>query len=427
MKVIEAVMVNQQSKQDMSKKTVPGRKGRYFLIGGVIVLVFLAVKQPSFLMRADDFLKQEAAIISDLSQNNFSQAEKTLPAKEGEKLASFDWKYKGKEYSLSESLYESYYQFYKTLPISASANDASQVKWYTTYNEMFIAGAVGDDTVQTLAEKIRALGAKRKLNENQMVEFVAAFVQTIPYDQGKLDRRKSGLDGLTEKITYPYEVLYEDQGVCQDKSYLAYALLKELGYGVAIFLFPDPKDNHMAIGVKCSFEYSNYASGYCFIETTSLGNKIGMIPDLIPESRIATADIKINTVGDGPAEDVEYQPLGSVEILNTIDGKEYTGIITTTSTQKELERLRRTIDEYKRELKVLSAEIEKQEAGLDQMAKKLKSLKKDEQYDEYNDLVDTYNSLLSVVRKNIKGYNKKVAVSNIVIEQYRALAQDFYN
>ena len=410
----------------MNKKTAPGNRGRYFLIGAVIVLTLLVVKQPSFLKSAYDLLRQETAIISDSSRNNLSQTEKILPAKEGEKPSSFSWKYKGRGYALDESLYESYYRFYKTLPVSSPANDASQVKWYTTYNEMFIAGAVGDDTIQVLAEKIRVLGEERKLNENQMVELVAAFVQTIPYDQGKLEIRKSGLDGVTEKITYPYEVLYENTGVCQDKSYLAYALLKKLGYGVAIFLFPDPKDNHMAIGVKCPLQYSNYDSGYCFIETTSLGNKIGMIPDLIPQSRIATSDIQINTIDDSSAADDEYQPLGNIEILNTIDGKEYTGIIDTISTQRELLRLRKTIDVYKGELKALSAEIGSQEKDLDKMEKKMKSLKDDEKYDDYNDLVEKYNSLLSKVKKNIKAYNRQVAVNNAVVERYRVLANDFY-
>jgi len=396
------------------------------LIGAVIVLTLLVVKQPSFLKSAYDLLREEALIIGDSSRNDLSQAEKILSAKAGEKPSSFSWKYKGRGYALDESLYESYYRFYKTLPVSSPANDASQVKWYTTYNEMFIAGAVGDDTIQVLAEKIRVLGEERKLNENQMVELVAAFVQTIPYDQGKLERRKSGLDGVTEKITYPYEVLYENTGVCQDKSYLAYALLKKLGYGVAIFLFPDPKDNHMAIGVKCPLQYSNYDSGYCFIETTSLGNKIGMIPDLIPQSRIATSDIQINTIDDSSAADDEYQPLGNIEILNTIDGKEYTGIIDTISTQRELLRLRKTIDVYKGELKALSAEIGSQEKDLDKMEKKMKSLKDDEKYDDYNDLVEKYNSLLSKVKKNIKAYNRQVAVNNAVVERYRVLANDFY-
>ena len=407
-------MYNAQYPRQVKAKKGPKRIAILFLLLCISIVVLLTKNRGSI------------QSIGDALQNEISPIVKSLPAPKGGKVASFSWKYKGRSYLLDENLYESYYQFYKTLPVSAPANDASQVKWYTTYNEMFIAGAAGDDTVQTLAEKIRARGEEHKLNENQMVEFVAAFVQTIPYDQGKLERRESGLAGATEKITYPYEVLYDNTGVCQDKSYLAYSLLKELGYGVAIFLFPDPEDNHMAVGVQCPLQYSNYDSGYCFIETTSLGNKIGMIPDLIPQSRIATSDIQINTIENGQAADAEYQPLGNVEILNTINGKEYTGIIATISTQRELERLRKTIDGYKRELKVIAAEIEKQESDLSRMEKKLKSLKKDGEYDEYNDLVEKYNALLSKVKKNIKEYNKQVAVINIAIERYRALAQDFY-
>src|SRR3989304_205021 len=109
----------------MNKKTAPGNRRGYFLIGAVIVLTLLVVKQPSFLKSAYDLLRQETAIISDSSRNNLSQTEKILPAKEGEKSSSFNWKYKGKSYLLSENLYESYYQFYKTLPNSLPANDAS--------------------------------------------------------------------------------------------------------------------------------------------------------------------------------------------------------------------------------------------------------------------------------------------------------------
>ncbi|MDO8565860.1 MAG: hypothetical protein Q7S04_01570 [Candidatus Moranbacteria bacterium] len=392
--------------------------GVLFLLLGISVVVSL---------KKDDVSIQNIGdYIGGSLQNEIVPAEKSLPAPEGEKSVSFNWEYKGRKYSLDENLYDSYYQFYKTLPTAILLNGESQIERETISNEKFITGVVGDDTVQVLAEKLRTMGEERKLNESQMVEFVATFVQTIPYDQKKLERRNSGLSGITEKITYPYEVLYENTGVCQDKSYLAYALLKKLGYGVAIFLFPDPEDNHMAIGVKCPLQYSNYASGYCFVETTSLGNKIGMIPDLIPKSRIATSDIQISTVGNNQVGDDEYQSLGNVEVLNTIDGKEYTGIIDTISTQKELERLRKLIEGYKRELQALGAEIEKQENDLDRMQKKLKSLKKDEQYDDYNDLVSKYNKLLSAVKKDIKEYNKKAGVNNDAISRYRALAKDFY-
>src|SRR3989338_1741322 len=409
----------------MNKKTAPGNRGRYFLIGAVIVLTLLVVKQPSFLKSAYDLLREEALIIGDSSRNDLSQAEKILSAKAGEKPSSFSWKYKGRGYALDESLYESYYRFYKTLPVSSPANDASQVKWYTTYNEMFIAGAVGDDTIQVLAEKIRVLGEERKLNENQMVELVAAFVQTIPYDQGKLERRKSGLDGVTEKITYPYEVLYENTGVCQDKSYLAYALLKKLGYGVAIFLFPDPRDNHMAVGVKCPLQYSNYDSGYCFLETTSLGNRIGVVPDLIPQSRIATSDIAIASFASDQPE-TEYEPLGRVEILNTVEGKEYTGIIQTISMERELASLKKTLNTQSSRLTALNADIAGEQAELDALEKKLKSLSKDERYDEYNDLVPKYNKKLSAMKKDIKAYNADVAAYNRMADRYNTVKNTLY-
>lgn len=403
----------------VKKRNIVRNSIRYFFVVFSFSFVSFIILSP--------FLKK-AGILSEevLPQNETVSVEDALPAPLGEKITAFNWDYKGKKYSLDESLYESYYQFYKTRLTFPTVETGYDKAWYELRNEMFVIPIAGDVTVKELAQKIRALGEARKLNENQIVELVSTFVQTIPYDQGKLDRRVSGLDGETEKVTYPYEVLYDNTGVCQDKSYLAYILLRELGFGVSLFLFPDPKDNHMAIGVACPLQYSNYESGYCFVETTSLGNKIGMIPDLIPKSRIATSAIEINTTENNQLSSIEYQPLGNVEILNKTTGKEYTGIIATIGTQKELERLRKAIDGYGQTLLVVNKEIEKQKSELDKMEKKLKSLKKDENYTDYNNLVDDYNKLLSLVKKNIKEYNKQVATNNAAVLRYRTLAKDFY-
>lgn len=349
-----------------------------------------------------------------------------LPAPDGETAAVFKWKYKGSDYEISVPLYASFYQYYKTLPTGIPSDGGSASDHEATRDEMFFSGANGDDTVHVLAQRLRALGEEHHLASDQLVEFVSAFVQTIPYDQGKLDRRTEGLSGMTEKPSYPYEVLYEHTGVCQDKSYLEYVLLRELGYGVAIFLFPNPEDNHMAVGVQCPLAYSNYESGYCFVETTSLGNKIGMIPDLIPKSRIAVSNVTVSATEDGQNVEVPYQPLGNVEILNRTEGKDYRGIVATIGTQKELERLRKTVETYKQELKVLGADIDAQKKALDAMEKKLKKLKDDERYDDYNDLVKKFNKALAAAQKDIKTYNDQVAASNGAVSRYRVLAADFY-
>lgn len=65
---------------------------------------------------------------------------------------------------------------------------------------------------------------------------------------------------------YPYEVIYESQGLCGEKSELLVFLLRELGFDVAIFY--NQFENHESVGIKCPKEYSWHNSGYCFIETS---------------------------------------------------------------------------------------------------------------------------------------------------------------
>lgn len=351
-----------------------------------------------------------------------------LPAAEGSQTRRFTWSYQGKQYELDETLYASYDHFYQTLPTGVSLEEGSEQDqvWWAKLNTLFLTPVEGDDTVSRLAQELRVLGRQRGLSDDQIVEFVAAFVQAIPYDQAKTDRRQAGQSGIAEKTTYPYEVLYDQKGVCQDKSYLAYRLLQELGYGVAILLFPDPQDNHMAVGVQCPKTYSNYASsGYCFLETTSAGNKIGMIPEISPETRVATADVVLEDIKADPSES-RYRPLGRVAIINRTDGKTYTGIISTLKTRDELERLRQKIDAYRRQLKALDATIKTEEAALEQEQAKLEKLKQAERYEVFNQKVEDYNARVARFKKRIADYNTLVDTSNALVKQHNTLSKSFY-
>lgn len=341
---------------------------------------------------------------------------------------SFTWKYQGKTYVLHTVLYASLYEFYAALPTGvplAKTTEAKDTVWWTKLNALFLQPTPGDTTIADLARALRALGEENDLNENELVELVAAFVQSLPYDQAKTDRRESGLGGLAEKTTYPYEVLYTKTGVCQDKSYLAYRLLQELGIGVSLFLFPDPRDNHMAVGVQCPAQYANYHSNYCFLETTSTGNKIGTVPSLSAESRVATAQIQIGDVLHDQSED-EYQALGRVEILNAVSGKEYTGIIETLKTRDEIERLKEAIYASKRELKERERVIANEEKTLDQYEARLAKLQRQEEYEAYNALVGPYNQLIAALEKHIASYNALVEKSNQSILRYNTESRLFY-
>jgi len=101
-------------------------------------------------------------------------------------------------------------------------------------------------------------------NKEYQVRIAVSLVQNIPY----------GFSNKTEKFfgqqvnysRYPYEVLYDYEGICEEKSQLLVFLLRELGYRTAFFYFQ--QENHEAVGIGCPIRESYKNTGYCFIETT---------------------------------------------------------------------------------------------------------------------------------------------------------------
>ncbi len=351
--------------------------------------------------------------------------EEKVPAPEGEKTATFSWKYKGKNYSLDRNLYDSYYKFYNALPADSVFNGESLLGVLEKRNELFISETYGDTTVSELAQSIRSIGKENNLNENQIVELVASFVQTIPYDYDEFNNRES----VVPKIDYPYETLYKNKGICSDKSYLAYSLLRELGYGASFFLFPE--DQHIAVGVECPQEYSNYDSGYCFLETTSLGNKIGSTPSIIKESGIAASEIELSDFGVDATED-QSSPLGKIEVLNKTNGLVYTGIIDTVNTQKEIDGLLSTIRRMDRELNASRRDLDSRDGEISKMVDKLDKLAKSAKngsmsaYNDYNDLYSKYKKAYSSFEKDRKAFNAKIATRNQLNNKYNSLIKSFY-
>lgn len=65
---------------------------------------------------------------------------------------------------------------------------------------------------------------------------------------------------------YPYEVLYEQEGICASKSELLVFLLREIGYETVFFYHE--LENHDSVGIKCPEKYGLGNTSYCFVETT---------------------------------------------------------------------------------------------------------------------------------------------------------------
>lgn len=102
-------------------------------------------------------------------------------------------------------------------------------------------------------------------DEEDQVRIAISLVQNIPFGFSEKEVKLGG--GRTINYSrYPYEVLYDMEGICGEKSELLAFLLRELGYGIAFFYHAE--ENHESLGIECPVEQSLGETGYCFIETT---------------------------------------------------------------------------------------------------------------------------------------------------------------
>lgn len=93
-----------------------------------------------------------------------------------------------------------------------------------------------------------------------------SLVQNIPYKESEFGKVGNFRVNDMRLARYPYQVIETEVGSCEGKSELLVFLLREIGYGTAVFYYNDK--NHEAVGVKCPIEESLDGTGYCFVETT---------------------------------------------------------------------------------------------------------------------------------------------------------------
>lgn len=125
-------------------------------------------------------------------------------------------------------------------------------------------------------------------SDDEKARIIITMVQGIPYDW-------EGFETGNLQQRYPYEVLYDKTGVCGEKAGLMAFLLREQGYGVAIFDFE--AESHRAVGIKC--RNGNYNSNYCFVEPSDY-YPIGQIPqNYVGGANIRNAIPEIIILSDG--------------------------------------------------------------------------------------------------------------------------------
>ncbi len=179
----------------------------------------------------------------------------------------FAWDYGGNHWDWNLSIPVSLYDAYDGGAVSDSIRTQiglADFGFFTTTQDSYI---------QTLAAKLNATLTQMSYSSYDQVNFVLAFVQSIPY---KTDNTSTGYQDYPR---FPIETLVDNVGDCKSHSILFATLMLIIGYDT---VFINPPD-HLAVGILGNnlqgtyWPFNNKTYYYC--ETTGVGFKIGDLPD----------------------------------------------------------------------------------------------------------------------------------------------------
>jgi len=186
---------------------------------------------------------------------------------------TYTWRYDHQIYSTTLNLSLEQYLIYH-------ANTADHAP--ESYQQMRSFVLPQDPTVWVLGRQLNNLSVSKGFDALDRVNFVLAFVQSIPYS----------LDGESteqnEYWRYPVETLYDKTGDCEDTAILYASLLEAIFFDSVLIIYSD----HVATGVACPSAHGTYFElddrDYYYCETTGSGWEVGELP---PDVSMVAQDI----------------------------------------------------------------------------------------------------------------------------------------
>jgi hypothetical protein len=154
-------------------------------------------------------------------------------------------------------------------------------------------------------------------NREDRVRIAISLVQNIPFGSSNKTMNLGRVPITYQR--YPYEVLYDNQGICSEKSELLFFLLKQMGYGTASLYYY--KENHEVVGIKCPISKSVLKSGYCFVETTGPSILGDDQTDYFGQTRTLNSTPQIISISEGNSLGSSMIEYRDSEILISIRNK----------------------------------------------------------------------------------------------------------
>jgi hypothetical protein len=329
------------------------------------------------------------------------------PVVPGQKTVRFNFKYKNKNYYLDQVYSDSLYNIYKNSDKSlyySPSNPPANLR--ESYYGIFLTLRSGDSAIDNLVKGLRDLATKEGFNDDELLEFSMALVQYIPYDNAKTTNSPQN---------FPYETLYKNSGVCSDKTFLALLILRKLGYGAAVFDYPD--DNHSAVAVACSGQ-SSYNSGYCFIETTNYF-PVGVFPSGLSSGQAKSGEVNWGQIFNGSS-------LGRLEVYQKTTGRNFNGMINIINQVNLISQKDISIKNKKAEIDIILVQLNSLKLELDALLVKIDQYKTAGDINNYNLTVNQYNNKASEYNSVLQNYQSKAEIYNEEVDIFSGLIRNFY-
>jgi hypothetical protein len=260
-------------------------------------------------------------------------------------------------------------------------------EWLSGIYTSMISDPAQDPFYENLLSAFREIREDRLLDDDEYLELITVFVQSINYENLDLTNPK-----------YPIETYVDGRGDCDDKSMLLAGLLAREGYRVSLLYF-DP-ELHMGVGIDCGDEgYKN--TGYGYIETTNV-TLVGIPPSVLQGNTGLSSDPLVIPIGNGTRN---YSRCNETRAIWDKLKETETVLIQSESGIKALES----------RLQEESETLELQRSTLDAHLTEGNLLAYNRLVPPYNAAVLTYNALLDDFREKSDHYNTLAELHNYIL------------
>jgi hypothetical protein len=323
-------------------------------------------------------------------------------------FSNFSWHFRGKKYELTVPMSGSLYSYYRQSKKVYTYKGDLPDNWTEDYNKLFLRVRVDDVSFDALTFALLELARKENLSSDDTAGLIVSFVQSIPYDFEK--------DTRTDQTQYPYETLYTKKGVCADKTFLMYHLLRRAGYGVAIMQFLEK--NHQALGIKCGVNSAVFSSGYCYVETTT-NLPVGVIPTSFGNNGQGVRSLSLEAPEFHLLLDTTR--LGKADVFLKTEGKSFSGVDDLKIKLDRLAVLLKKIQDSKDVVASSSEDLNTRKEFLKTEKELVNAASKKDDYENYTNLRTKYNDKVKEYELAFSLYQEIVSAYNKDVKEYNAL------